>query len=508
MTISRLLTLGATLALIATGCGQKKTTTASHDPKSGQPVFRDRAEIAQYSALSDSGYRLLDQGRIAEAVAAFTAQAELIPSGRGGAFNVACAYGRSGDVAQSIEWLGKAVDAGWEDVDQMRGDPDLASARTDPRFEDLAKRAEATRASREGAFANGLPQYERSPVAFASQQALSAWADSTTQRWSQNRAVWHETEAIAAGLDIEARRLAGMRDLGAAGGDFDYGLERVRAISSIRSPRAKWGPLARGVLRETDAYLAGGPSPAGASEAHFRAGVAAYCESNVDDPASPGWTDAAAASRGHFAQVEAGSALAGSAAAWLLRIDLAEAGDRKETLLPKIKSFASTYGSDERGMDIAATFFHTELVRSRWPIPIESFDIDNKPVSLDQYKGRVVLVDFWATWCGPCRGELPILRDAHAKFAPQGFEILSVSLDFPERTTLSDYRNWIGQNGMTWRHIYEQKGWKSALAGEFLVGSIPSPILIGRRGQIAAMGDECRGDALVKAIEKALAEPA
>jgi thiol-disulfide isomerase/thioredoxin len=500
--------LATTVALLAPGCGQKSASRAGGAATSG-PATHDPAEIQRYRALGDSGYALLDQKKTDEAVAVFEAQEALIPNARGGAINVACAYGRSGDVEKAIEWLGKAADGGFENVDQVRGDEDLASIRSDPRFEEIAKRVESNRASRQAPFAEGLPKYDRSPIAFADEAALQAWADSAGKVWAQNRAVWHESEALAAGIDMEARRLAALRDLKKDAGDFDYGLERVRVLGGIRSPWAPWGPLAKGLLREADAYLAASPSPAGKSEAHYLAGVATYCEVNGDDPTVPGWTESAAASRAHFDQVDAASPFAGAATAWRLRIDLAEAGDaRKDEVLPRVKAFSETYAADQKAMEIAGSFFQKAMLEARWPIPIETKDIDDRPVSLGQYTGKVVLVDFWATWCGPCRGELPFLRDAHAKFAPQGFEILSISLDFPEKTTTDAYREWITTNGMAWRHVYDQMGWRSPLAAAYLVHGIPSPVLIGKSGRIAATGDECRGPALEKAIEKALAEPA
>ena len=145
------------------------------------------------------------------------------------------------------------------------------------------------------------------------------------------------------------------------------------------------------------------------------------------------------------------------------------------------------------------------------PVAVSDFtvtDLDGRTFTLSSLRGKVVLVNFWATWCGPCRGELPFLREAYKKFNGQGFDILSISLDFPERTTTDAYREWITQNGMTWRHVYEQLGWKSPLAAAYLVRGIPSPVLVGKSGQIVASGEECRGPALEKAIEKALAEPA
>ena len=157
-------------------------------------------------------------------------------------------------------------------------------------------------------------------------------------------------------------------------------------------------------------------------------------------------------------------------------------------------------------MKIAGAFYQGDLVASLWPIPINGVDIDNKPVSLEDYKGRVLLVDFWATWCGPCRAELPHVLAAYQKYHPDGFEILSISLDYHDKTTTDAYRQWITGKGMTWRHLYDQKDWEGPLVKAYMVdgSGIPSPFLIGRDGALVASGDQCRGENLAASIEAAL----
>jgi len=499
-----LLVLG--LALWATGCSQQAGTSETKSTQAGTPRPYDAALIDQYNAVGDSGYQLLDQGKTEEAVAAFVRQGNLIPAGKWAAYNAACAYGRTKQAGKGIEWLTKAVDQGWDDAEQLKGDGDLESLRSDPRFAPLLTRAENTQKSKEAPFAGGLPKYDGPPLAFPSTDSLERWAAGQQQIIRKNRSVWYGWQYTAALVDIETKRLVALRELKKSDPAFDNGLERVRSISRIKSIYNAWGPLADGVVKEVDAYLATKPSVEGQSEAQYRAGLAAYCHEHPNEPANPAWASAVQAARARLAQVQPGTKLRGAAAAWQIMFDLTEAGENKAAVLPKVREFTQEYKDDEPAMQIAGSFFQNDVVASLWPIPIQAVDIDSKPVSLDEYKGRVVLVDFWATWCGPCRGELPGLLEAYKKYHDKGFDVISISLDYADKTTPNAYRQWIAEKGMNWRHVYDQKDWNGPLVKAYLVRGIPSPVLVGRDGSLAAMGDDCRGDKLAGSIEKALAK--
>jgi thiol-disulfide isomerase/thioredoxin len=137
-------------------------------------------------------------------------------------------------------------------------------------------------------------------------------------------------------------------------------------------------------------------------------------------------------------------------------------------------------------------------------ISVKGANLDGKEVSAADYKGKVVLIDFWATWCGPCMKEMPSVVAAHEKYKGQGFEILGVSLDAADQQ--DKIRQVMKANGMTWEQIYDGGGWKAKNAVQNNVNSIPMTFLLDRSGAVRHKG--LRGEELMSAIEELLKEKA
>lgn len=149
---------------------------------------------------------------------------------------------------------------------------------------------------------------------------------------------------------------------------------------------------------------------------------------------------------------------------------------------------------------------------------LPALEIGGKPVAFEEksttgqtirfpadYKGKLVMLDFWATWCGPCRGELPNLVKVYEKLHPKGFEVLGVSLDSEE--SMRKLSQFTDENHMPWPQICDGNGWSAKIARQYGVQGIPACWLIdGNAGLIVAGQADLRGAALRPTIERCLAK--
>jgi peroxiredoxin len=127
-------------------------------------------------------------------------------------------------------------------------------------------------------------------------------------------------------------------------------------------------------------------------------------------------------------------------------------------------------------------------------------DVNGKPVSLSSFKGKYVLIDFWASWCGPCRQENPNLVRTYNKYKGKNFTVLGVSLD--KENGKEAWLAAIKNDGLTWTQVSDLKYWQNLAASLYGVQSIPQNFLIDPQGKIVAKG--LRGDDLDSKLEQLL----
>lgn len=140
------------------------------------------------------------------------------------------------------------------------------------------------------------------------------------------------------------------------------------------------------------------------------------------------------------------------------------------------------------------------------PLELVGPTLDGQEFDLAKWKGKVILVDFWATWCGPCVGELPHVKKVYEKYREQGFEVVGISLD-DSREALEKF---VKDRQIPWVQIIYQdqkdRGWNNPLARRYGIDAIPATFLIGRDGKVVAR--DLRGlQRLEEAVEAELKKP-
>ena len=160
----------------------------------------------------------------------------------------------------------------------------------------------------------------------------------------------------------------------------------------------------------------------------------------------------------------------------------------------------TTVGRDADGI-ISSIQQHEEIRKNRRTLTngakfpdFSEKDLLGNPFSLAKYKDKLVLVDFWATWCAPCVAELPNIIKAYNKHHSNGFEVIGISLDEDEQKL----KSFLKAKEIPWVQYFDGKGWQNKLAAKYGIDSVPATFLLDRQGKI--IGQDLRGEALEEAL--------
>jgi thiol-disulfide isomerase/thioredoxin len=183
--------------------------------------------------------------------------------------------------------------------------------------------------------------------------------------------------------------------------------------------------------------------------------------------------------------------------------------DNSEKGIAVIRQLKKDYPNTTVGRDaeniISLIHQHEEIRKNRRTLTngakfpdFSEKDLLGNPLSVSQYEDKVVLVEFWATWCAPCVAELPNIIKAYKKHHADGFEVIGVSLDQDEQKL----KSFLKTKDIPWAQYFDGKEWQNKLAAKYGIDSVPATFLLDRQGKIIAQ--DLHGEALEEALTKAL----
>lgn len=196
-----------------------------------------------------------------------------------------------------------------------------------------------------------------------------------------------------------------------------------------------------------------------------------------------------------------GSAFVTTAAAGLIRVE-SESGHR-DRAAQAFRTFRDRHAGDTALLADLRERLGTLALEAGGLPDFCATDVEGDELQRDDLAGRVVVVDFWATWCGPCVEALPTLRTIEERYGDR-VTVLGVNLDYSDEISVEELRRWIARNDVPGRQVYDGLGWESKVVEAFGVREIPFSVVVDASGQVLAVGQH--GKRLKQAVLTALRE--
>jgi thiol-disulfide isomerase/thioredoxin len=497
---------GALLALtVLIGCAGEQPLPESPDITA--VTLPDPATAEAFQQGVEQGYALLEEGKLDEALARFRQLQELVPASPYGEYHMACALGRNGKVEDALQSLRKAVQKGLAGRAQVEADPDLAGLASHASWPGLLSAMDENLRKQTARLSAPLE------IPDPAQAPTFVHIDSLRSHYQQEaRATYGPASLFPSSVGlvhlgrIAAREIAALERFKNEHAEpaiqYDADMTELRTATWLSRMGSPWV-----VGRDLATQVAGRilltyPDSSGAGEAALWAAKADVAGlHDATDAITPDAAAQAATRLLGVADGRRGTPWEGAALAEAIWYQFEAKAHDLESVRPLVERLIASGQQDLRGLDRA--YEVNEIVlRTGSARAFTATDIDGKVWTLDDLRGKVALLDFWATWCGPCRREIPGLVELAATYRPEELIILGVSLDTLDRMPLEQFRKWLAENSMTWPQIYEGSGWDGAIARLYGIPAIPFPVLLDAQGRVAAAGESARGEKLKEKVRE------
>jgi thiol-disulfide isomerase/thioredoxin len=462
-------------------------------------------EVAQYMKLYRKARKAQEAGRHAKAAELADRLVPLAPANPGVHLMRAESLAALGQADAAFAALDRAIELGYAWPDTVAQDERLAPLGLDPRWAAAIagfERNEASWLADVSTLHGELPA--STAGSYDSLEALVADFDVRLRDVDEQGALlgWPlQLERRARILDEKLaaieRYLAGTTDPASREA---AALEAVHTAASYKRDWGYWEGDAALVAARAERFLTEHPQSEHRAEVTLQRAEAAWKAHGLDDRQATLGRRSGEATE-WLARLEAdhaGTDEAWRGRVWGLAIEHERAGGAAPPeQLAAYDELAARLGSDEALADYAWQHAFAALFRIEGERGFDAVDLSGKRWTWEAMRGRVVLIDFWATWCGPCIVELPHLKAAYADYHDRGFEIVGVSLDHGSRKS---FEKGCAEHGIAWPQIWDGQGWDAELARRFHIRGVPTPVLLDRDGNIAAVEDEARGERLAERV--------